>query len=129
MSATTTRTRRASRTARLARQADANRRRNGYVALAARVARHQPPLPAKPVPAVLPATVAATVAKPDTVPDTVPDTKPDGTAGPVEHVTTVTGANDMWIASCSCGEWATPKPTKTQSSAKGAATKHRNQAA
>jgi hypothetical protein len=114
-------------TSRTARQATANTRRNRYVALAARVARHQPPVPTltrKP-PATTPATTPA--ATPAATPvESV--TAPEPVGASPEHQTTVTGAGEQWHASCSCGEWRTANPYKRESGAKGAATKHRNTA-
>lgn len=46
---------------------------------------------------------------------------------PVQHHTSVTGEGTAWFAACSCG-WD-PDTFTRQSSAKGAATKHRNAAA
>lgn len=113
----TTIARRPGRTARNARQASANERRNRYIGLASRVARHQPPAP---TPATTPATAPA--------PEPVTAPEPVAVGASVEHMTTVTGAGEAWHASCSCGQWATAKPYKRDSGAKGAATKHRNQA-
>lgn len=44
------------------------------------------------------------------------------------HTTTVTADGELFRAACSCGEWATSKAMGV-SSAKGAATRHRNAAA
>lgn len=86
--------------------------RNHFIKLAAKVATPGSPSAAMPVSRPAPAA-------PVTAPDGKPDGKPDGA-----HEITVTGSGEQWNAACSCGEWATTKPMKRESSVKGAHTKH-----